>query len=114
MTLASLRGLPAVQTLAPGMGVLHRGPRSADAVAHAQDLPSVPLSITSPYDGDARYRKKRDIDEYIIGVGMRIMYLTNGFPYPLTSGYLRHYFLIRELSQRHAVTLLSITGASFT
>ncbi|MDQ5851408.1 MAG: hypothetical protein M3380_04910, partial [Chloroflexota bacterium] len=45
---------------------------------------------------------------------MRIMYLTNGFPYPLTSGYLRHYFLIRELSQRHAVTLLSITGASFT
>ena len=45
---------------------------------------------------------------------MRIMYLTNGFPYPLTSGYLRHYFLIRELSQHHAVTLLSITRASFT
>ncbi len=44
---------------------------------------------------------------------MRIIYLTNGFPYPLTSGYLRHYFLIKELSQRHAVTLLSIVGAHF-
>ncbi len=50
----------------------------------------------------------------VIGaVGMRIIYLTNGFPYPLTSGYLRHYFLIRELSHRHAVTLLSITGVHF-
>ena len=28
---------------------------------------------------------------------MRILYVTNGFPYPLTSGYLRHYFLIKEL-----------------
>jgi len=44
---------------------------------------------------------------------MRILYLTNGFPYPLTSGYLRHYFLIRELSQHHAITLLSIVGANF-
>jgi polysaccharide biosynthesis protein PslH len=39
--------------------------------------------------------------------------LTNGFPYPLTSGYLRHYFLIKELSQRHAITLLSIVGTNF-
>jgi glycosyltransferase involved in cell wall biosynthesis len=44
---------------------------------------------------------------------MRILYLTNGFPYPLTSGYLRHYFLIRELSQHHAITLFSIVGANF-
>jgi polysaccharide biosynthesis protein PslH len=44
---------------------------------------------------------------------MRILYLTNGFPYPLTSGYLRHYFLIKELAQRHAITLLSIVGANF-
>jgi glycosyltransferase involved in cell wall biosynthesis len=44
---------------------------------------------------------------------MRILYLTNSFPYPLTSGYLRHYFLIRELSQHHAITLLSIVGANF-
>lgn len=40
---------------------------------------------------------------------MRILYLTNGFPYPLTSGYLRHYYLIRELSKRHSVTLFSLT-----
>ena len=40
---------------------------------------------------------------------MRILYLTNEFPYPLTSGYLRHYFLIRELSRQHAVTLLSLS-----
>ncbi|MGH2521571.1 MAG: hypothetical protein ACRDH2_03620, partial [Anaerolineales bacterium] len=44
---------------------------------------------------------------------MRILYLTNGFPFPLTSGYLRHYFLIKELAPRHAVTLLSIVGANF-
>jgi len=42
---------------------------------------------------------------------MRILYVTNGFPFPLTSGYLRHYFLIRELSARHAITLFSIVGA---
>src|SRR5690348_8179976 len=45
---------------------------------------------------------------------MRVLYLTNGFPYPLTSGYLRHYYLIKELSQRHTITLLSIVGANFT
>jgi glycosyltransferase involved in cell wall biosynthesis len=44
---------------------------------------------------------------------MRLLYLTNSFPYPLTSGYLRHYFLIKELSQRHAITLLSIVSANF-
>ncbi len=44
---------------------------------------------------------------------MRLLYLTNGFPYPLTSGYLRHYFLIKELSPRCAVTLLAMVGANF-
>jgi len=44
---------------------------------------------------------------------MRILYLTNGFPYPLMSGYLRHYFLIKELSERHEIALLSIVGANF-
>jgi glycosyltransferase involved in cell wall biosynthesis len=45
---------------------------------------------------------------------MRILYITNGFPYPLTSGYLRHYYLIKELSARHSVTLLSLVGARFS
>lgn len=45
---------------------------------------------------------------------MRILYLTNGFPYPLTSGYLRHYFLIKELSRQHRITLLSIAGPRVT
>jgi len=44
---------------------------------------------------------------------MHILYITNGFPYPLTSGYLRHYFLIKELSARHAITLLSIVRNAF-
>ena len=44
---------------------------------------------------------------------MRILYLTNGFPYPLTSGYLRHYHLIKALARHHAITLLSIVGANF-
>lgn len=39
---------------------------------------------------------------------MRILYVTNDLPWPLTSGYLRHYHLIRELSTRHAITLLSL------
>ena len=44
---------------------------------------------------------------------MRLLYITNGFPFPLTSGYLRHYFLLRELSARHQVTLLSLAGPEF-
>jgi polysaccharide biosynthesis protein PslH len=44
---------------------------------------------------------------------MRVLYLTNGFPYPLTSGYLRHYHLIRELTDRHEISLLSLAGGSF-
>ena len=42
---------------------------------------------------------------------MRLLYVTGGFPWPLTSGYLRHYFLIRELAARHDLTLLSLVGA---
>jgi polysaccharide biosynthesis protein PslH len=44
---------------------------------------------------------------------MRVLYLTNGFPFPLTSGYLRHYFLIRELAADHRITLLSLVGQRF-
>lgn len=44
---------------------------------------------------------------------LRILYVTNGFPYPLTSGYLRHYFLIRELSRVHQITLFSVVGRGF-
>lgn len=44
---------------------------------------------------------------------MRVLYLTNGFPFPLTSGYLRHYYFIRELAQSHDITLLSIARPSF-
>ena len=44
---------------------------------------------------------------------MRVLYLTNGFPYPLTSGYLRHYHLIRELTARHEISLLSMAGGTF-
>lgn len=45
---------------------------------------------------------------------LRVLYVTNGFPYPLTSGLLRHYYLLREIARRHAVTLLSIVGSNFT
>ena len=46
---------------------------------------------------------------------MRILYVTNGFPYPLTSGYLRHYFLIRELAAAsHEVALFSLSGGEVT
>ncbi|MGD9755365.1 MAG: glycosyltransferase, partial [Acidimicrobiia bacterium] len=42
---------------------------------------------------------------------MKLLYITNGFPYPLTSGYLRHYFLLRGLAAHHDITLLSMVGA---
>ena len=46
--------------------------------------------------------------------GLRILYLANGFPWPLTSGYLRHYFMIRELARRgHRVSLLAIVPTGF-
>ncbi|MGE3315943.1 MAG: glycosyltransferase [Planctomycetaceae bacterium] len=45
---------------------------------------------------------------------MRILYLTHGFPYPLTSGRLRQYHFIRELAERHSVTLVSIVGKGCT
>jgi glycosyltransferase involved in cell wall biosynthesis len=46
--------------------------------------------------------------------GLRILFLVNGFPWPLTSGYLRHYHMIRELSERgHRVSLLAITPTGF-
>jgi polysaccharide biosynthesis protein PslH len=46
--------------------------------------------------------------------GLRVLYMVNGFPWPLTSGYLRHYFLIRELSRRgHRISLLAIVPSDF-
>jgi glycosyltransferase involved in cell wall biosynthesis len=44
---------------------------------------------------------------------MRVLYVTQGFPYPLTSGNLRHYHLIRGLSERHDIHLLSTVGSDF-
>lgn len=44
---------------------------------------------------------------------MRILYVTGEFPYPLTGGHLRHYHLIRELSRRHTITLVSLVTAAF-
>jgi polysaccharide biosynthesis protein PslH len=44
---------------------------------------------------------------------MRILFITDGFPYPLTSGYLRHYHLIRALSARHEITLFSAVDGTF-
>lgn len=45
---------------------------------------------------------------------MRVLYVTNGFPYPLTSGYLRHHHLLRALAPRHEVTLLSMVSSRHT
>ncbi|HEY3228584.1 MAG TPA: glycosyltransferase [Roseiflexaceae bacterium] len=40
---------------------------------------------------------------------MRILYVTTEIPYPLTSGFLRHYHFLRALGQRHAITYLTLT-----
>ncbi|MBA2556008.1 MAG: hypothetical protein H0V12_01460, partial [Chloroflexi bacterium] len=39
---------------------------------------------------------------------MHILYLTDGFPYPLLSGRLRQYHFVRALAVRHEVTLYSM------
>lgn len=44
---------------------------------------------------------------------MRILFITDGFPYPLTSGYLRHYHMIRVLSEKHDIVLFSAVDASY-
>src|SRR5919201_695071 len=41
------------------------------------------------------------------GIAMRIAYVTAEVPYPLTSGYLRHFHFLHSLSGEHAITLLS-------
>lgn len=43
----------------------------------------------------------------------RISYVTAGFPFPLSSGYLRHHHLIRALAPDHAVRLRSLVGGRF-
>jgi polysaccharide biosynthesis protein PslH len=43
---------------------------------------------------------------------MRILYVTAEVPWPLTSGYLRHYHFLRALGGRHAISLLSLRGTS--
>lgn len=46
---------------------------------------------------------------------MRVLYVTSGFPYPLTSGYLRHFHLSDALTRAgHEVTLASLISASTT
>jgi glycosyltransferase involved in cell wall biosynthesis len=45
---------------------------------------------------------------------MRILYITPTFQHPTMRGPSRHYHLIRELSQRHEVTLLTLTKTKVT
>src|SRR4051794_41960969 len=40
---------------------------------------------------------------------MNILYITSEVPYPLTSGYLRHFHFLQALAQHHSLTLLSMT-----
>lgn len=42
-----------------------------------------------------------------------VTYVTAGFPFPLSSGYLRHHHLIRALAPDHAVRLRSLVGRRF-
>ncbi len=43
----------------------------------------------------------------------RLAYVTAGFPYPLTTGYLRHYHLLRGLAPSYQIHLYSLTGPTF-
>ncbi|MDP8905459.1 MAG: glycosyltransferase [Chloroflexota bacterium] len=39
---------------------------------------------------------------------MRVLCVMHGLPFPLTSGRLRHYYLLRELAKRHEVVLFAL------
>lgn len=41
---------------------------------------------------------------------MKLVYVTSGFPFPLTSGYLRHYHLLDRLARDHEIRLFSLVG----
>ena len=43
------------------------------------------------------------------GPRVNVLYLTSEFPYPLTSGHLRHFHFLRGLAGEHAITHLSLT-----
>jgi glycosyltransferase involved in cell wall biosynthesis len=45
--------------------------------------------------------------------GTRVTYVTAGFPFPLSSGYLRHHHLLRALAPTHTVRLRSLVGRRF-
>ena len=40
---------------------------------------------------------------------LRVIYITSEIPYPLTSGFLRHYHFMRALGAKHKLTYLSLT-----
>lgn len=40
---------------------------------------------------------------------MKILYLTSELPYPLRTGFMRHYYFLRSLGPRHEVTYVSLT-----
>ncbi|MDZ7306168.1 MAG: hypothetical protein ONB49_03795, partial [candidate division KSB1 bacterium] len=42
-------------------------------------------------------------------VALKVLYLTTEVPYPLTSGFLRHYHFLRSLGQKHKITYCSLT-----
>ena len=44
---------------------------------------------------------------------LRVLYITAGFPFPLSSGYLRHFHLLHELAPKHHLHLMSLVGPRF-
>ena len=45
----------------------------------------------------------------MVKASLKVLYITTEVPYPLTSGFLRHYQFLRALGQRHQITYLSLT-----
>ncbi len=43
----------------------------------------------------------------------RVLYVTAGFPFPLSSGYLRHHHLLGQLAPQHHLHLLALGGPRF-
>ncbi len=44
---------------------------------------------------------------------LRVLYVTAAFPFPLSSGYLRHFHLLQQLAPDHDLHLMALVGTAF-
>lgn len=57
----------------------------------------------------ARVIRAQEERTNIVNAPLRVLYITTEIPYPLTSGFLRHYQFLRHMGERHEITYFSLS-----